>query len=671
MRHPLANLSRRDIVAFSLLAVSCVFLFSTFALVQSAAPQASKRSFESKIPSQVPLKIKIKKEKEEKALDVNNKNWFKDIEIEVTNTSDKPIYFLSLDIVMPDVRTDRDIPTTFPLRFGRTDFYEHNTTPIPEDPSIQPKATYTFAFEANNKIGYEAWRDKNNKKDPLRLEVWFSHLSFGDGTGFTSLSGLPFPFKNDPKELGRCLEKERPPDLWAKIPATFSHLYAENLKTPAATLPVNLSSENYVTEANVIKSVVAPDICCPGTSCNKFKFSKYQCVCASDVQTVLTTPCTDPVGVCGTQVELAPLCNFQGTECPRFAFIVCESLLPIPTPTPTPVFTCPSTFPGNCESGIPVDPCNDEWTLNNGCPDYYHPVGACCVKDQCFYEPIVCPLGSVQVEFGPPICKRVCIQVPQLPELGCTYFGFLWSSLAGACRATAPVSQTDCDDFAWFWNPISDFCQSDAPPPCEIFPEVCDPGSWSFDWCGCVPYNTPILIDVAGNGFDLTGSTGGVDFNLNNRGGSETVAWTKANTDDAWLVLDRNGNGTIDNGTELFGDVSPQPEPTGGGKKNGFRALAEYDKRTNGGNADGRIESRDAVFSSLRLWQDKNHNGLSESNELHTLLSLNVAVVELEYQESKKTDSNGNQFRYRAKIKNTSGRQLGRWAWDIYLVKAM
>ena len=201
-------LTVRAIIALILIAIASVLLLSRLAMVHSAAQQVTRRTFENKIPPQVPLKVEIKKEKEEKALDVNNKSWFWDIEIEVTNTSDKPIYFLSLDIVMTDVRTERDVPMTFPLRYGRTDFYDHNTKPTREDIPIEPKATYTFVFEEDNKIGYEAWRDRNKKNDPLKLEVWFSHLNFGDGTGFTSMSGLPFPFKN-PEELGRCFEKYR------------------------------------------------------------------------------------------------------------------------------------------------------------------------------------------------------------------------------------------------------------------------------------------------------------------------------------------------------------------------------------------------------------------------------------------------------------------------------
>jgi hypothetical protein len=184
------------------------------------------------------------------------------------------------------------------------------------------------------------------------------------------------------------------------------------------------------------------------------------------------------------------------------------------------------------------------------------------------------------------------------------------------------------------------------------------------DWCG----GSPILIDINGDGFKMTNVSNGVQFDLNGNGTRDYLSWTASDTDDAWLVLDQNNNGTIDNGGELFGNFTPQPTPSVGHEKNGFVALAEYDKSENGGNEDGVISKEDSIFNSLRLWRDSNHNGISETSELLSLKSLGLKKIELDYRASRKTDEYGNQFKYRAKVKDTHDAQLGRWAWDVFLI---
>ena len=179
-------------------------------------------------------------------------------------------------------------------------------------------------------------------------------------------------------------------------------------------------------------------------------------------------------------------------------------------------------------------------------------------------------------------------------------------------------------------------------------------GTWNGVSCS-IP-NCPILVDTADNGYRLTGVQEGVRFDLDADGTPELVAWTRPGSDDAFLAIDRNDNGQIDDGSELFGNHSP----IYGGEAvvtaaNGFEVLKFLDSPATGATRvpDGRLDVSDPVFERLLLWRDLNHNGISEPGELTRAVDEGIVAIGTDYRVSRKTDKFGNEFR-----------EVGRLQWS-------
>ncbi len=178
----------------------------------------------------------------------------------------------------------------------------------------------------------------------------------------------------------------------------------------------------------------------------------------------------------------------------------------------------------------------------------------------------------------------------------------------------------------------------------------------------CCP--SPIILDIDGNGYFLTSAASGVSFDIRGDGHPIQIGWTAEGADNAFLALP-GPDGQIQNGKQLFGNYTPQPPSA---HPNGFLALAVYDLPANGGNGDGIIDYRDAIFSSLRLWVDKNHDGISQPDEIYTLPALGINSISLKYALDRKTDEYGNRFRYRARLNPDKSDEAGKTAYDIFFV---
>ena len=182
-------------------------------------------------------------------------------------------------------------------------------------------------------------------------------------------------------------------------------------------------------------------------------------------------------------------------------------------------------------------------------------------------------------------------------------------------------------------------------------------------WATC----SPIVVDVGKNGIELGAAGVGVYFDVDNNGMPNHVQWVKPGGDEAFLALDRNGNGVVDNGGELFGVGTPLFFE-GSNAPNGFVGLAQYDSIELGGNDDGFITEEDTIWPALRLWRDINADGVSTREEMLTPERFGIVSFETIPKFGKRYDAAGNILPYWAWAA-TAGRPSKALMVDVFFLE--
>jgi hypothetical protein len=198
-----AAFRHRNLLPLIIISLTLLVIVSGVISSTAQSPAKEERKIETRIPAHLPIKVEIKNIG--KVKDLKNEDWISDLEVEVTNTGTKPIYYLYIDLGLPDVITDPQSQTTtvgFPLQYGRVHLVNFEEPLESGDVPLQPGESAILKVEADNAVGWKSLRAKGRYMNPRKLQFWFEELNFGDGMGFSTPEGLPVSVRKERSSSG-------------------------------------------------------------------------------------------------------------------------------------------------------------------------------------------------------------------------------------------------------------------------------------------------------------------------------------------------------------------------------------------------------------------------------------------------------------------------------------
>jgi hypothetical protein len=276
--HSLRTILRRR----NLLPLTCTFLFLLVCVcgcVASGAqsPEKGEREVVDKIPKHLPIKVKVKKP--EKLKDAKNEEWLGELELEVTNTGTKPIYFLDIILDMPDVFAPNGLNIAYRLHYGRIELISFREPVRPDDVPILPGGVAVISAPAVHVENWKRSRARGTLTNPKRIEFLFQQINFGDGTGFLGTDGGPIPSRRERSANATCTGGDSAGEVASVTDPPRYHFPELASLITLLPPPANLVPAFFIPKRLSPEPGAAQDLCC-ASGCSRLIASQDQgCPC--------------------------------------------------------------------------------------------------------------------------------------------------------------------------------------------------------------------------------------------------------------------------------------------------------------------------------------------------------------------------------------------------------